>query len=532
MPSADLFKIHYYNYTEVDGSYLESDDEDELLFTPLPDHPLKALRLIRDHLSSDVLRWEGTISSGLTFHYRHLDLHIEGGGYSCRLSPRFTLYTRNLEDHPLQSLETELKRIDKEDDEAHRSNRRPRDSFHFAAMVLRMVETVSAHQASWEDDDFRGVAHEDGGADLDSIPNTAQDFLGLTPKQICDDILPDYRIVHVESIIRSNLARRFVQFQDMLRSKLMERPMGELSKFVPLEHRRARGNISDQKTELVDYLVRPKLTFHGTRPDLVPSIVQYGFLKPGSINPTTGAPLPVRCGSTYGRGIYSSPSPNFALAYSGSQCEETKPGGIPGLKLIVCATIMGRHARMFRDDNWREQGKPYSGVDSHVGNNELEYIVFDNAQILPCYVVHLDWGSKGEADSYVWNNLNNAYTGGGQRRTKSSRVDNKRLWSEARGQELSPGEKQRLKQERLAQAAKFFAYGFGPMSGKNIVIEDIADIDDDEEDYGEYQFDRLDDVQKVDIWGVNRLEGETAKDEYAAQRKAKYRWKRDEADIH
>ena len=32
MPSADLFKIHYYNYTEVDGSYLESDDEDNAEF--------------------------------------------------------------------------------------------------------------------------------------------------------------------------------------------------------------------------------------------------------------------------------------------------------------------------------------------------------------------------------------------------------------------------------------------------------------------------------------------------------------------
>ncbi|KAJ3847131.1 hypothetical protein EV368DRAFT_69349 [Lentinula lateritia] len=55
------------------------------------------------------------------------------------------------------------------------------------------------------------------------------------------------------------------------------------------------------------------------------------------------------------------------------------------------------------------------------------------------------------------------------------------------------------KENRLAHARKFFAYGSGPVSGSNIVIEDIADIEDDEEDYGEYQADRLDDVQKVDI---------------------------------
>ncbi|THU89697.1 hypothetical protein K435DRAFT_781494 [Dendrothele bispora CBS 962.96] len=514
MPFTDLFETHYYDYTNVDDFNPESDDEDVdvLLLTPVIDRSLEALRLIRDHLSPDVRNWEGTISSGLAFHFRHLDLHIEGGGYLCRLSPRFTVTSKYVERKPLHSLEMELQRIDREDDEAQRSARRPRDSFHFAALILRMVETASAHQALWEDAGFTVAAHQDS-TDLDSVPNTAQYFLGFTPKQICDDILPQYRIVHVESIIRNNLARRFVQYQDILRSRLMQRPLSELAHSVPPEHRRSRGNVSNQKEDLVEYILRPKLTFHGTRADLVPSIVQYGFLKPGSVHPATGASLPVRCGSTYGRGIYSSPSPNFSLAYSGPQCEGTKPGGIPGLKLIVCATIMGRSVQMYRKDNWREQSKPYPNSDSHIANDGQEYIVFDNAQILPCYVVHLHWATEEEADEYVWSNLGGNST---QSRTKSF---NKRPWLQS------------LKQERLAQARKFFAYGFGPVSGKNIVIEDIADIDDDEEDYGEYQVDRLDDVQKVDIWGANRLEGETEKDEYSSQRKAKYRWRGDANDV-
>ncbi|KAJ3984016.1 hypothetical protein F5890DRAFT_1554435 [Lentinula detonsa] len=107
---------------------------------------------------------------------------------------------------------------------------------------------------------------------------------------------------------------------------------------------------------------------------------------------------------------------------------------------------------------------------SHTANDGRGYIVFNNAQILPCYVV---------------------------------------------------GDRQRLKENRLAQARKFFAYGFGPVPGTSVVIEHNADIEDDEEDYGEYQTNRLDDVQTVDIWTYGLAE-ETDKDECTSQRKAHY----------
>ncbi|KAE9407889.1 hypothetical protein BT96DRAFT_914259 [Gymnopus androsaceus JB14] len=418
--SQDLFETHYYTYYDEEDTYSKSDEEKELKITSLLTPSIRALRIIKDHLSEHVIHWEGTISSGLRFQYSLLDLYIEGGGYACRLSPRFTVSSKRLDPDIQHMLEAELKRIDKEDVEAQRFNGRALDSFHFAALILRMVEAVSAYVLEY-----------------------------------AIDILPDYRIIHVESVIRDDLARRFSERQDQLRLKLIQRPLGELTK---------------SKKDLVEYLVTPKLTFHGTRPDLVPSIVQYGFLKPGSVHPG-------HC--TYGRGIYSSPSSAFALAYSGAQCEATKPGGIPGLKLLVCATIMGRPVTMYR--------------------------VFDNAQILPCYVVHLDWANGSEANDFIANKL---------ARVSSS---NKRPWLDTNALSC-PGDVQRLKAERLAQARKFFAYGFGPVSGSKIVIEDIADIDDDEEDYGEYQTDRLDDVQKVDIW--NRLDGETLRDEYNSERKA------------
>ncbi|KAJ3909545.1 hypothetical protein F5879DRAFT_32485 [Lentinula edodes] len=496
MGVSDLFETYYFTY--YDEPYLDSDDEDDLFkFTSMPDRPLQALRLIRDHLPEEVIHWEGTIASGLLFHLRLLDLRIEQGGYACRLSPRFTVIGRPPEPGIYTGLEAELKRIEKEDVGAQRARRRPLDSFHFSTLVLRMVEAAAAYQA------LSGKANSPQDINLDSIPNTAQDFLGVTPTQICKDILPEYRVVHIESIIRKDLSQRFLDFQDRLRSKLMFRPLNELRKFVPPDQRYVR---TDHPEDYVEYIVKPKVTFHGTRPDLVPSIVQYGFLKPGSTHPRTGTSLPVRCGSTYGRGIYSSPNSAFSLAYSGTQCQATKPGGIPGLKLLVCATIMGRHAQMTRGDNWRDQSKPYPGSDSHIANNGQEYIVFDNAQILPCYVVHLDWESSSEANDFVSEQLG--------RSGKRPRIDNNDV--------SSPGDRQRLKENRLAQARKFFAYGFGPVSGSSIVIEDIADIEDDEEDYGEFQADRLDDVKKVDIW-TYKLAGETDKDEYSSQRKTHYR---------
>ncbi|KAJ3863837.1 hypothetical protein EV359DRAFT_81984 [Lentinula novae-zelandiae] len=454
MGVSDLFETYYFTY--YDEPYLDSDDEDDMFkFTSMPDRPLQALRLIRDHLPEEVIHWEGTIASGLLFHLRLLDLRIEQGGYTCRLSPRFTVIGRPTESGLYAGLEAKLKGIEKEDVGAQRSRRRPLDSFHFSTLVLRMVEAAAAYQA------LSGKANSPRDLDL-----------------ICNDILPEYRVVHIESIIRKDLSRRFLDFQDRLRSKLMLRPLNELRNFVPPDQRYVR---TDHPEDYVEYI-------------------------PGSTHPRTGTSLPVRCGSTYGRGIYFSPNSAFSLAYSGTQCQATKPGGIPGLKLLVCATIMGRHAQMTRGDNWRDQSKPYPGSDSHIANNGQEYIVFDNAQILPCYVVHLDWESSSEANDFVSEQL--------ERSGKRPRIDNNDV--------SSPGDRQRLKENRLAQARKFFAYGFGPVSGSSIVIEDIADIEDDEEDYGEYQADRLDDVQKVDIW-TYKLAGETDKDEYSSQRKAHYR---------
>lgn len=88
-----------------------------------------------------------------------------------------------------------------------------------------------------------------------------------------------------------------------------------------------------------------------------------------------------------------------------------------------------------------------------------------------------------------------------------------------------PEELQRIKEERVQRARTYLAYGFGPKEGPQLVIEEIAEVDDDEEQYGEYQESRIDmaassanygDIKLCDddLWVDGRF------NEYAREKKA------------
>lgn len=51
----------------------------------------------------------------------------------------------------------------------------------------------------------------------------------------------------------------------------------------------------------------------------------------------------------------------------------------------------------------------------------------------------------------------------------------------------SPWAKQAKKEALKAAASKWFPYGYGPATGSNFVVEDIGEVSDDEEEYGEFQ---------------------------------------------
>ena len=224
----------------------------------------------------------------------------------------------------------------------------------------------------------------------DTLPDTAYTWLGKTAKEICKEIMHDYRIVHVETVMRNDLSRRFKETQDRIRASLLRHKLETLMANIPKMNRHNNSGGVLQIQEAVDYLVTPRMTFHGARPGVVASIVQYGFLKPGDIHPATKEALGVRCGNTYGRGIYTSPNSSFSFLYSTYNAAKTKPKKILGLQLLVCATVMGRAVQIVSEEDWREMSEPYPGANSHACNKGNEYIVFNSGQVLPCYVLHLD----------------------------------------------------------------------------------------------------------------------------------------------
>ena len=209
------------------------------------------------------------------------------------------------------------------------------------------------------------------------------------------------------------------------------------------------------------------MTFHGTQIHHVANIVRFGFLMPGAINPATGKRLEVRCGSTYGCGIYSSPSAEFSISYCNQ--EDGRPEvRNPKIKILVCATLMGRAAQMYSSDNWRSQTQPYPNADSHIANEGNEYVVFSNMQIVPCYVIHFNRIEE-----------------------KVSPTADTLLHLLGHGDEFGVGKEERKAALKM-RAAKHFPFGFGTATGSRFTIEAVADGDSDEEEYGEYQADRAD----------------------------------------
>lgn len=133
------------------------------------------------------------------------------------------------------------------------------------------------------------------GIDPSSVQghDPANSILGKTPEEVCANIPETYRILHIESVVRSDLASRFFQRQEKIRKDLEKLQINILKGSLKRETRLEMGKRANEKETLVEKLVIPDMTFHCTREDLVPSIVRQGFLKPVKEGD-------IRCGSTYG----------------------------------------------------------------------------------------------------------------------------------------------------------------------------------------------------------------------------------------
>lgn len=367
----------------------------------------------------------------------------------------------------------------------------------------KLLETPSTPKAK----DGKHTIMGRKSAKPEEFADTAYSLLGQTLPQILVTLsLYDIRILHVETILRKDLGFKFNVKREQLREKFEAMEVHQLTRCIPKSHKTKR-----RKEDMVEELTRPRVTFHGTDAVSVPNIVRCGFLVPGKRDPITGDEHGVRCGSTYGRGIYTSPDPLFSHSYTYGEKTNMNKKSIGGRKLIVCAQLMGRSAVVSRDQRGVEEA--IMAADSHVSVNQKEYVVFDPAMVLPCYVVHYEL--PDEDHEKFGNDEDDIYIG------NSSNVN--RLLSKF-GPAIAPGDAQRQKAEIFARGSKWFPYGYGPATNGKFVIEDVAEIDDDEEDWGNYQEDRAAEGDiVVDHWGSPV--GATDKDQYITQRMEKVKRK-------
>ncbi|KAI1338412.1 ADP-ribosylation [Xylariaceae sp. FL0016] len=506
----------------------------------LSEDDLVELSLFRD-FETDALIEAGLLSKDeqqsrpldevYTFKYHELDLNITAGPRYPADSVIWTVDNHILSRKAIIELRTRLRHIAESADETNNVSKwTERETlydlgvFEPVMAVLEIAKETTKHIRIWREKHEASTVPQldpNGGLPFEvkeasstmTTSDLALKYLRRTPEEICVNIPPSYRVLHVEEVLRSDLARAFEAKQDELREFFSRMSYSNLAGHVPPQYR------SSRKEDLIEYLVRPHLTFHGTQRQFVPSIVRYGFLKPGTINPGLSSAHQVRCGSTYGRGIYSSPLADFALCYVDPSCHRTSPSEYFGIKLIVCATLMGRAAALFRDDNWRLQTECYENADSHVANNQREYIVFDKAQIIPVYVIHIDWGADNASRFADLPSNPTSYVSNRKKTHPKLLKDVK--W---------PLDIQRERLAIKARASKWFPCGYGPATGGRFVVEEVGEIDDDEETYGDYQAFRMDETAEasnLDYWSwVKAGEAEDAAgqavvlDEYSTEKRS------------
>lgn len=259
----------------------------------------------------------------------------------------------------------------------------------------------------------------------------ADTLLGGTSHEICATVLKqmqteavlhdvqgevkDLAIVGCELILRQDLLHRFLAKQALLREELQKFDVDQLKIFSP-SHKMHRGFFSlldhdvarqvvyrdrpIDKDRLIEALVKPRMAFHGTLDRCVPGITQHGFLMPGDRHPESKAAHKVRCASFGGKGIYATPDFLYSLYYSLEGKRQDS------FQVLVCAVTLGRAAdvTLLWNPNDPEAFGRFShpifeDTDSHLfsfqpweqGNPASEYCVFDKAQILPCYILHLKY---------------------------------------------------------------------------------------------------------------------------------------------
>ena len=290
----------------------------------------------------------------------------------------------------------------------------------------------------------------------DAEPFMAGITLEMIARRLADT---NVKILHSELVLNPCLVSRFEKMSNFLSQEKYAR------------------------VKKVDY-ASIEVCFHGTQRKFIPNIISRGFVKPGDVMNDNGDILQIRCGSSYGQGIYTSPDPRYSMSYS--DYSEGDFGRLPGEKLIVCGILRGR-PYTFNEFN-RKCTSPYDDFDSHVSPSGFEYVVFNSAQLLPLYVLHVSSGDPNLSSFWARRvqqgppvSLRAGFNAIESRnRTGIEEIDQ----SDA---DLTLSMKRKIL-TRIAR--KHFPLGFGPATGDKFMVEEIGAVDEAEEDWGEYQLDR------------------------------------------
>lgn len=129
------------------------------------------------------------------------------------------------------------------------------------------------------------------------------------------------------------------------------------------------------------------LTYHGTAPESVESIIQTGFRMPGTLD-ENGNEHEIASGDCWGRGIYSTPASIMASYYS---FDKTKRSTYSDDEcIIVCAVALGRsHVCLPPPVTYFGKGVT-PNFDSHISPFRTNYVVFNSDQIVPLCVFHVE----------------------------------------------------------------------------------------------------------------------------------------------
>ncbi|KAL6052497.1 Low molecular weight neuronal intermediate filament [Balamuthia mandrillaris] len=137
-----------------------------------------------------------------------------------------------------------------------------------------------------------------------------------------------------------------------------------------VEYEAAWAELRQKGDRTVEEL-RPQMAYHGTSENNIESILEKGLLVPG-----VGKGLNIQHATDtgyWGKGIYLSPNAGMSVGY----CRG-------GKKLLICSVLMGRPFQC------KEliHGQPLKpGYDSHKAPGGQEWIIFNPAQVLPCYLI-------------------------------------------------------------------------------------------------------------------------------------------------